>query len=298
MVGYVHCNMKSESFKVDSNRAVAPGVFELVLSRNESRIKRNESRIERDASQIERDALQIERRVSQIERSVSRIERPGQFVEISVPGHFLRRPISVGDWTQDSLTLLVRTVGSGTAWLEHAVPGTLLDILLPLGNGFNIKAIPDGAEVVLAGGGIGIAPLYALAKAILAQGLQCRVALGFRNRSDVFYTDRFAALGCETAIATEDGSLGVKGFVTEIVSRDSGFGFRDSSCPSYLFACGPMPMMRALAAITGLAGAQFSLEARMGCGFGACMGCTIETASGPARVCREGPVFALEDLKW
>ena len=277
MVGYVHCNMKSETFIIDSNRAVAPGVFELVLCRNELRIERSVSRIGRNESRIGRNE--------------SRIERPGQFVEISVPGHFLRRPISVCDWTQDSLTLLVRTVGSGTAWLEDAVPGTRLDILLPLGNGFNVNAIPDGAEVVLAGGGIGIAPLYALAKAILAKGLQCRVALGFRNGNDVFYADRFAALGCETAIATEDGSLGVKGFVTEIVSRDS-------TCSTYMFACGPMPMLRALAATPGLAGAQFSLEARMGCGFGACMGCTIETASGPARVCREGPVFALEDLKW
>lgn len=268
--------MKSAIFTVKSNQPLAPGVFELVLSG--------------DASMI---------------------ERPGQFVEISVPGHFLRRPISVCDWTADSLTLLVRTVGGGTAWLEKATPGTPLDILLPLGNGFDLSAVPAGLVAILAGGGIGIAPLYALAKALLAKGVECRVALGFRCGRDVFFAERFSALGCDVAVATEDGSLGAKGFVTDAIRRIAGLPSRESGMAGerndgmtatrprpYVFACGPMPMLRALAAIPGFAGAQFSLEARMGCGFGACMGCTVETASGPARVCREGPVFTLEELKW
>lgn len=245
--------MHSALFTIARNRPLAPGVFELVL-----------------------------------EGDASAISRPGQFVEITVPGHFLRRPISVCDWSPDSLTLLVRTVGGGTAWLEAARPGTALDLLLPLGNGFDISAAPAGASVVLAGGGIGVAPLYALAKALLSAGRRCAVALGFRTASDVLYADAFAALGCEVSIATEDGSRGARGFVTGLLKTPA----------PYLFACGPMPMLRALAALPGLAGAQFSLEARMGCGFGACMGCTIETANGPARVCREGPVFALENLKF
>lgn len=250
--------MHPAAFTVQANRRLAPGVFELTLSGD-----------------------------------ASAISHPGQFVEITVPGHFLRRPISVCDWTAESLTLLVRTVGAGTAWLEEAPAGTALDILLPLGNGFDTAAADDGARIVLAGGGIGIAPLYALAKAILASGRKCDAALGFRTATDAFYVDEFSALGCPVAVATEDGSLGVKGFVTDAIRRTAAERPRP-----YVFACGPMPMLRALAALPGLAGGQFSLEARMGCGFGACMGCTIVTARGPARVCREGPVFAMEELKW
>lgn len=220
------------------------------------------------------------------------IAAPGQFAELSVPGHFLRRPISIADWTQDSITLLIRAVGAGTAWLEGARQGQSLDIILPLGNGFDTAAIPAGADVILAGGGIGIAPLYALAKALAAAGRPFRAALGFRNAADIFYIEKFATVsGSAPAIATEDGSCGTKGFVTDLMANRSGR-------PAYVLACGPTPMLRAIAGLPGLCGGQFSLEARMGCGFGACMGCTIRTAKGPARICHEGPVFKLEDLTW
>lgn len=249
--------MKEVFFEIETNRRLAPGVFELTLRGDASSVR-----------------------------------QPGQFAEVAVPGKFLRRPISVCDWTPDSLTLLVRTVGHGTQWLEGAAPGTRLSLLLPLGNGFDVAAAPAGARVVVAGGGIGIAPLYALARRLAAAGRQFTVALGFRAASDIFYADKFASHGWKVVVATEDGSEGVGGYVTDAI-RTLG-----DTTGAYVFACGPMPMMRALAALPGLAGAQFSLESRMGCGFGACMGCTIETASGPARICHEGPVFTLEALKW
>lgn len=249
--------MKETVFVIESNRHLAPGVFELVLRGDASGIR-----------------------------------QPGQFAEIAVPGQFLRRPVSVCDWTPDSLTLLVRAVGRGTRWMEAAAPGESLSLLLPLGNGFDIAAAPAASKIVLAGGGIGIAPLYALARILAEAGRGFSVALGFRSASDVFYAGRFAEFGHPVAVSTEDGTEGVKGFVTDAIRS---LGIVDGG---YVFACGPMPMMRALASLPGIAGAQFSLEARMGCGFGACMGCTIETADGPARICHEGPVFRREALKW
>ena len=219
----------------------------------------------------------------------SEIARPGQFVNLSIPGLYLRRPISVCDWDEGRLVLLVREVGHGTAWLRAAPPGTLIRALSPLGNGFDADA-PHSGRAVLAGGGIGLAPLYGLARRLAAAGRAPAVALGFRRADDAFYADAFASLGCDVRVATEDGSLGRRGFVTDAL--------RDLPGPLYVFACGPMPMLRAVAALPGLSGGQFSLEARMGCGFGACMGCTIQTARGPARVCREGPVFQKEELAW
>ena len=223
-----------------------------------------------------------------LEGDTSGIARPGQFVNLSIPGHFLRRPISVSDWSPGSLRLLVKVVGAGTAWLRDAAPDTAVRILLPLGNGFDVTA-PQGARAVLVGGGIGLAPLYGLARRMAGDRAPA-VVLGFRSARDAFYVDAFAALGCEVRVTTEDGSLGTRGFVTDVLR-----GLPD---PSYLFACGPMPMLRAVAALPGPVGGQFSLEARMGCGFGACMGCTIQTARGPARICREGPVFRKEELAW
>lgn len=242
-----------------ASRALAPGVFELAL-----------------------------------EGDASGVSRPGQFVEIAVPGHFLRRPISICDWSDNSLTLLIRKVGHGTAWLEGAEAGETLDLLLPLGNGFDAGAAPAGAGVMLVGGGIGIAPLFALAKSIVSAGRPCTAVLGFRSAGDLFYADRFAEVGCETIVATEDGSAGTRGLVTDAICGHAGHG---AGPGPYLFACGPMPMMRALARLRGVSGGQFSLEARMGCGFGACMGCTIETASGPARICADGPVFSIAELQ-
>lgn len=241
--------MKQTLFLVESNRPLTRDVFELVLAGD-----------------------------------TSEFSAPGQFAEISVPGLFLRRPISVCDWTASSMTLLVKVVGQGTAALGSMAPGESLDVLTGLGNGFEC-ASRDGA--VLVGGGIGIAPLYGLAKRLVAQGAAAPVAiLGFRSAADVFYADEFAALGCDVRIATEDGSFGTKGFVTDAMAA--------LPEPVYAYACGPMPMLRAVAA--RVADGEFSLEARMGCGFGACMGCTIETPSGPRRVCVDGPVFRLRDV--
>ncbi|MBR3085200.1 MAG: dihydroorotate dehydrogenase electron transfer subunit [Kiritimatiellae bacterium] len=252
--------MKDTFFTIAMTRHLAPGVFELKL-----------------------------------DGDTSGIQRPGQFVEIAVPGKFLRRPISIADWGAGTLTILVRTVGAGTAWLESAAPGTRLDVILPLGNGFDASAAPPGSRIVLAGGGIGVAPLYALAKSLAAGGREFSIALGFRNAGDIFFADEFRATGGHTAIATEDGSAGIRGFVTDAIGA-IGAGGASGAQPAYIFACGPMPMLKALAALPGIADGQLSLEARMGCGFGACMGCTIQTRSGPARVCREGPVFAISDL--
>ena len=224
-------------------------------------------------------------------------ERPGQFAEISVEGLFLRRPISVCDWTPDSLLLLVKAVGAGTRALRGLAPGASLDILAGLGNGFDPQ--PDAvapARTVLVGGGIGVAPLYALARQIVHErarvgvGAPLPVVLGFRRASEVFYADEFAALGCRVLIATEDGSRGARGFVTDILATEPGLG--------YVYACGPMPMLRAVARLPQVEDGQFSFEARMGCGFGACMGCTIETIGGPKRICREGPVFRKGEIRW
>ena len=220
---------------------------------------------------------------------VSSLSRPGQFVNLALPDLYLRRPISVADWSDGELLLLVRAVGAGTRELVDAAPGTAFPTLLPLGNGFGVAA--HGAHPVLAGGGIGIAPLYGLARRMREAGLDPDVALGFRNAADAFYLDEFRALGLRVHLATEDGSLGVKGFVTDAIRAGA-------PAADYVFACGPMPMLRAVHALPRLAGGQYSFEARMGCGFGACVGCTIQTKGGPRRVCKEGPVFFQEEIQW
>ncbi len=224
-----------------------------------------------------------------LEGDTSDLSHPGQFVEIALPGFFLRRPISVADWRDGELLLLVRVVGAGTRALAEMAPGTRLDILSGLGNGFDTAS--GSSRPALVGGGIGIAPLYGLARRMAEVGSAPDVVLGFRNCSDAFYIDEFRALGCRVAVATEDGSLGARGFVTEPLRPLAAAG-------AYVFACGPLPMLRAVHALPGLSGGQYSLEARMGCGFGACVGCTIETRGGPRRVCREGPVFLQEELPW
>ena len=212
----------------------------------------------------------------------SAIKAPGQFVNLELPGKFLRRPISVCDWTAEGLTLLVKEAGAGTRDLVRLPAGTALDTLSGLGNGFDLSAAPENA--VLVGGGIGAAPLYGLARRMLAEGRRPLVVLGFRSKSDAFYLDEFAALGLEVHAAAEDGSLGTKGFVTDVLAA--------------LPDCGPTPMLRAVHALPRLTGGQFSFEARMACGFGACVGCTIETRTGLRRVCKDGPVFQKEEILW
>ncbi len=216
----------------------------------------------------------------------SAVTAPGQFVNIALPGKFLRRPISVCDWTDGGLTLLVKEAGEGTRELVRLPPGTELDVLSGLGNGFDLSQ----AEAVLVGGGIGAAPLYGLARRMLAEGRTPPVVLGFRSKQDAFYLEEFAALGCQTLTATEDGSLGTRGFVTDVLK----------ALPDcrHILTCGPTPMLKAVWALPQITGGQFSFEARMACGFGACVGCTIRTANGPRRVCRDGPVFRKEEIVW
>ena len=222
----------------------------------------------------------------------SAITAPGQFVNIALPGHFLRRPVSVCDWSENHLRLLIRTVGAGTQALTRYAPGTVVDMLVGLGNGFDLSALSEirSESVILAGGGIGIAPLYGLAKALTRQGIAPVVALGFRNRADAFYIDEFRNSGAEVLIATEDGSAGTRGLVTDLLRR------HDSR--TYVFCCGPLAMLRAVHGLPHLTGGQYSFEARMGCGFGACMGCSMPFRGTWKRVCKDGPVFFREEIVW
>ncbi len=215
----------------------------------------------------------------------SDITAPGQFVNLALPGRFLRRPVSVCDWTPGELTLLVRIAGAGTRELADSPPGTAFDVLSGLGNGFTLSGIAP-EDVILAGGGIGIAPLYGLAKALSRRGIRPVAALGFRSRADVFYLDEFRAV-CDTVlVATEDEN----GLVTDIL--------RQHPSRRYVYCCGPLPMLRAVYELPHLTGGQYSFEARMGCGFGACMGCSMPFRGGWRRICTDGPVFAREEIVW
>lgn len=218
------------------------------------------------------------------------VTAPGQFVNLALPGKFLRRPISVCDWGKYHLTLLVKEAGEGTKELVRLPPETELDVLAGLGNGFDFAPETVGPAPVLVGGGIGIAPLYGLAKRMLEKGQSPRAVLGFRSKADSFYLEEFAALGIPVLPASEDGSLGVKGFVTDALNTLP-------DC-SYVLACGPTAMLKAVHTQPRLTGGQFSFEARMACGFGACVGCTIETKNGLRRVCKDGPVFRKEEILW
>ena len=218
----------------------------------------------------------------------SAITAPGQFVEIELPGKFLRRPISVCNWTDEALMLLVKVVGGGTKELVRCVPGTELDVLSGLGNGFDISLAGD--HPVLAGGGVGIAPIYGLAQRMLEAGKTPTVALGFRSLKDSYYLEEFAKLGCRLLVATEDGSVGTKGFVTDCIKAVP-------EC-DYVLTCGPLPMLKAVHSLPQLKDGQFSFEARMGCGFGACMGCSIPTKDGYKRVCKDGPILFKEEIVW
>ena len=214
----------------------------------------------------------------------SAITAPGQFVEIALPGKFLRRPISVCDWAENSLTLIYKVVGHGTEQMAALPAGTRLDVLTGLGNGYDTTL--SGENPVLVGGGVGVPPLYALCKKLIAEGKKPRVILGFNQESEIFLAKEFEALGIPTHIATADGSCGTRGFVTDVLKTMD---------YSYFYSCGPMPMFRAMEAVVTTSG-QYSFEERMGCGFGACMGCSIQTKSGAKRVCKDGPVFLREEV--
>lgn len=216
----------------------------------------------------------------------SAITRPGQFLNLKLDGFFLRRPISVCDWREDRVTILYKVVGHGTAAMAAMVPGTRLDVLAGLGNGFDTGK--SGPSPVLVGGGVGIPPLYGLARRLLAEGKPVQAILGFNRASEVFYVEKFQELGCETTVTTVDGSYGKEGLVTSALSACSYSAF---------YACGPEPMLRAVYH-ESKTGGQLSFEERMGCGFGACMGCSCKTKYGSLRICKDGPVLDKEVVVW
>ena len=215
----------------------------------------------------------------------SDITNCGQFVNIQLDGLFLRRPISVCDYDEKSLTIVYKVVGKGTEKMAAMKAGEKLDILTGLGNGYDLTLAGD--KPVLLGGGVGVPPMYNLAKKLRAQGKDVKVILGFNVKSEIFYEEEFKALGCDVTGTTVDGSYGVKGFVTNALPETY----------SYFYTCGPEPMLKAVYKATNTSG-QMSFEERMGCGFGACMGCSCKTLTGYKRICKEGPVLKKEEIVW
>ena len=215
----------------------------------------------------------------------SAITAPGQFVNIRLTGKFLRRPISVCDCEDGKLTIVYKVVGSGTEQLSAMKDGEL-DILTGLGNGYDLSCC--GERPVLIGGGVGVPPMYLLAKRLIALGKTPKVILGFNTKSEIFYEEEFKALGCEVIVTTVDGSRGIKGFVTDALTAMD---------YTYFYTCGPEPMLKAVYRCSKTSG-QMSFEERMGCGFGACMGCSCKTLTGNKRICKEGPVMRKEEILW
>ena len=216
---------------------------------------------------------------------VSEPMRPGQFVQIALPGRFLRRPISVCDLEGRNLTIIYKVVGKGTEDLSSYQPGDTMQVLTGLGNGYDLSGCGD--RPLLLGGGVGTPPLYLLAKELIKAGKNVRVILGFNKANEVFYEEQFRALGAQVSVTTADGSYGIRGFVTDAIPEE---------VTSY-FACGPEPMLKAVYRKISAPG-QLSFESRMGCGFGACMGCTMKTKDGYKRICKEGPVLRKEEILW
>ena len=243
--------MKQVSMTVNSNRPLAKDVFEMILRGD-----------------------------------TSAVTTPGQFVNIKIDGVFLRRPISVCDYGADKLTLIYKVIGKGTELLSKLENGAELDLLTGLGNGFATEK--SGEKPLLIGGGVGVPPLYLLAKRLLQEQKKVTVILGFNSRGDVFYEKEFASLGAKVLVTTADGSYGLKGFVTDAMKGPD---------YSYFFTCGPLPMFRAIEKEAKTSG-QYSFEERMACGFGACMGCSCETRYGTKRICKDGPVLEREEIIW
>ena len=212
-------------------------------------------------------------------------QKAGGFVNIRLEGLFLRRPISVYDSAPGSLTILYKVVGKGTEQMSGMKAGETLDMLTGLGNGYDLSKAGD--RPLLLGGGVGVPPLYLLAKQLIAAGKTVHAVLGFNTAEEVFGEEEFRALGCSVTVTTADGSYGVKGFVTDALPEEY----------SYFYTCGPEPMLRAVYRAAKTSG-QFSFEERMGCGFGACMGCSCKTITGYKRICREGPVLEKEEIIW
>jgi len=245
-------NMKQSTFKILSNEAVAPGVLRLTL-----------------------------------EGDTSAVTVPGQFVDIQLEGHFLRRPFSVCWRDEKTITVVYKIVGCGTESLAGLKPGTELDLLTGLGNGFDLSR--SGDRPLLIGGGVGAPPLYWLCRVLLDRGRKPAVILGFNTKSEIILENEFRALGVPVQVATVDGSYGTKGFVTDLIPEAGGY--------SFYYACGPVAMLQAVHDAAATSG-QISMEERMGCGFGACMGCSCRTKGGIKRLCREGPVLESGEISW
>ena len=220
-----------------------------------------------------------------LEGDTSAITASGQFVNIQLEGKFLRRPISVCDWNESTLTIVYKVVGHGTEQMSKMPIGEKLDILTGLGNGYDLSLA--GQNPVLIGGGVGVPPMYGCAKKLVELGIKPTVILGFNVKDEIFYEEEFKALGCDVTVTTVDGSYGVKGFVTNALPENY----------SYFYTCGPEPMLKAVYKATATSG-QMSFEERMGCGFGACMGCSCKTLTGYKRICKEGPVMKKEEILW
>ncbi len=263
--------MKQVTYKILDNTPLAPGVYRMALAGD-----------------------------------TGAITAPGQFINIALGGLFLRRPISVCDWDAEGLSIIYKVVGKGTEQMSEMKPGEALDCLSGLGNGYDVAACPDAP--LLVGGGVGVPPLYGLARRLITAGKRPSVILGFNTASEIFYDMPFAALGVSVTVTTADGTAGVRGFVTDAMpagrrrppseaadTRD-GFARPLTGQAPYVCACGPEPMLKAVHARAS--GGQFSFEARMGCGFGACMGCSCHTVAGPKRICKEGPILRYEEIIW
>ena len=216
------------------------------------------------------------------------ITRPGQFVNIELEGLYLRRPISISDWSEDTITIIYKVVGRGTEQMSRMATGQELDVLTGLGNGFDVDV--ECQKPLLVGGGVGVPPLYRLAKELIARGRKVSVVLGFNTAKEVFYAEEFRSLGADVYVSTADGSVGTKGFVTDAI-RENGVDF------DFFYSCGPLPMLKALCDCTDVKG-ELSFEERMGCGFGACMGCSCKTLAGNKRICKDGPVMKREEIIW
>ncbi len=240
---------KQNIYKILSNKKIAKDVFEMVL-----------------------------------EGDTQYITAPGQFINIQLDGKFLRRPISVCDYDDTTVTIIYKVVGEGTEMMSALSAGEALDVLTGLGNGYDIS---QGTKPMLIGGGVGVPPMYNLCKKLIAAGQKPVVILGFNTKDEIFYEDEFKALGAEVRVATADGSYGIKGFVTDAFADDY----------DYFYTCGPMLMFRAIEAKVTTSG-QYSFEERMGCGFGACMGCSCKTKYGNKRICKDGPVLVREEIIW
>ena len=221
-----------------------------------------------------------------LEGDTSHITAPGQFINIQLDGFYLRRPISICDYDDETITIIYKIVGQGTENMSMLDAGDYLDILCGLGNGFDSSKC--GKKTVLIGGGVGVPPMYNLCKKLLSEGKDVSVILGFNTKDEIFYEEEFKALGAKVYVSTVDGSYGTKGFVTDVL-KDLEY--------DYFCTCGPMPMFRAIEKIAKTSG-QYSFEERMGCGFGACMGCSCKTKYGYKRICRDGPVLEREEIIW